>query len=322
MPSSSSPNAGDVRGVGRRRARGHRAVVVRRRLRQHPDRAGRQHPLAAEQQQVRVDHAGRVHPVGGVGGEQRAGRVPLAADVVAVQPDADVEAPHRDVGTGNEARPTAAATAAAGWPAASPPRRSPRPARPGRPSEVTGESARTTTTDRRSQSVSRIVTGVSEHAARRGEPPGADPGERRVPGDVDPPVDQVRHLPLVVRVQDVIEVEAAGTAQPGAEPVPDRDDLRVVGDRAEQDRPSDLPEQRQAEQRPADEVLSASVVGAITRAARESRKSRSTTDSLRNAAPPPGRERQVGRVRRRLARRRLHLEHEQHARPRARSPPR
>src|SRR5580704_10554945 len=70
------------------RPRGHRAMVVRRRLREDPDRAGRQDALPAEQQQVRVDHAGRVYRVGA---EQGAGRVALAADMVAVQPDADVE---------------------------------------------------------------------------------------------------------------------------------------------------------------------------------------------------------------------------------------
>ena len=90
------PEALGQRAVGGR-ARGHRAVVVRRCLRENPDRAGREHALAREQQQVRVDHAGRVHRVGA---EQGAGRVALAADVVAVQPDADVEAPHLDIGAG------------------------------------------------------------------------------------------------------------------------------------------------------------------------------------------------------------------------------
>ena len=37
-----------------------------------------------------------------VGAEQGAGRVALAADVVAVQPDADVEAPHLDIGAGTQ----------------------------------------------------------------------------------------------------------------------------------------------------------------------------------------------------------------------------
>ena len=126
------------------RARGHVAVVVRRRLGEDPDRAGRQDALPAEQQQVRVDHAGGVHLAGA---EQGAGRVALAADVVAVQPDADVEAADGHVAVG--IRPAgagprrAAATAAAAWPAVSRRRRcaTVRPRRSA--SDWTGESART-----------------------------------------------------------------------------------------------------------------------------------------------------------------------------------
>src|ERR1700729_1186389 len=63
---------------------------------------------------------------------------------------------------------------------------------------------------------------------------GADPRKRLVPGHVDPAVDQVRHLPLVVGVEDVVEVEVGRVPQPRTEPVPDRDDVRIVGDRPKQ----------------------------------------------------------------------------------------
>ena len=56
----------------------------------------------------------------------------------------------------------------------------------------------------------------------------------------------------------------------------------------------------------------ASVVGAMTRAARASRKRRSTPSSLRKAAPPHDLHREVGDGDRRLAGRRLDLEHPQH----------
>ena len=65
---------------------------------------------------------------------------------------------------------------------------------------------------------------------------------------------------------------------------------------------------------------SAAVVGAITRAARESRNSRSTDGLLAERRAAAGLERQVRRVRGRLAGRRLHLKDEEHARRPARSP--
>ena len=53
--------------------------------------------LAREREVVAVDHARRVD----LAREQRAGRVALAADVVAVLADADVEAPDLDVDPGS-----------------------------------------------------------------------------------------------------------------------------------------------------------------------------------------------------------------------------
>ena len=48
---------------------------------------------------------------------------------------------------------------------------------------------------------------------------------------------QVRlDLPLVVRVQDVVERAGRGARSTSLEAFPDRDDLRVVGDGAEQER--------------------------------------------------------------------------------------
>ena len=133
------------------------------------------------------------------------GGVALAADVVAVQADADVEAPHGEV-----ARP-----------ASSPASREQRQReqcglgrvdragadrRPRRSAtDAIGESARTTTTDVRSRSVSRIAMAAIGDAARLGQTSGAHPRERRVPGDVDAAVEQVLDLALVVRVEDVVE---------------------------------------------------------------------------------------------------------------------
>ena len=166
-----------------------------------------------------------------------------------------------DVGARGAGPRRAAATAAAAWPAASRRRRCRRSARAGR--RATGRASRRapTTTD------VQVAVGVAHRdrrqgdAARRRQPPGADPGERRVPRHVDAARHEVLDLALVVRVQDVVEVQPARPAQPGAEPVPDRDDLGVVGDRAEHQAGSvtepsrDVPEQRQAAQRAADEVV-------------------------------------------------------------------
>src|SRR5947207_4273206 len=76
-------------GVGDR----HVAVVVGAGLGQDARRAGGECALTGEEQVVGVDHAGGVHLAGG----QCRGRRPLPANVVAVEPDADVEAPHVEV---------------------------------------------------------------------------------------------------------------------------------------------------------------------------------------------------------------------------------
>src|SRR5262245_33256694 len=54
--------------------------------------------------------------------------------------------------------------------------------------------------------------------------------ERRVPGDVDVPRDELFDLPLVVREQREIERHAL-LAKIIANALPDRDDLRIVRDR-------------------------------------------------------------------------------------------
>ena len=140
--------------------------------------------------------------------------------------------------------------------------------------------------------MSRIVSACALDARGRGEAHAAHPRERRVPRRVDPARDEVLHLALVVRVQDVVEVEVL-LGEPAAEAVPDRDDLRVVRDRAHQQRvvalvpSSHVSEQREAGERAADEV--AQRVGGRrhhARRPRASRNRRSTPSSRRNAAPP------------------------------------
>ena len=110
----------------------------------------RQRALLAEQQVVAVDHAGGVD----LARHESAGGVALAADVVAVQPDADVEAPHAQVGEPlapqerqRDQRRLRGVDRAH--------RRPSSPARSAR--DDAGESARTTTTEVRSWSVSRMI---------------------------------------------------------------------------------------------------------------------------------------------------------------------
>src|SRR5262249_50031192 len=102
---------------------------------------------------------------------------------------------------------------------------------------------------------------------------------------------QVLDLALVVRVEQVVDVDVA-LAQPRTEAVPDRHDLGVVGNGSKKERHV-LTWGRRAQPssgrpriaRPPTS-LSASVVGAMTLAARAARKRRSMASSLRNAAPP------------------------------------
>src|SRR4030095_15619678 len=74
-----------------------------------------------------------------------------------------------------------------------------------------GASARTTTTDVRSRSVSRIAraAGLRPRAPRARCPSALDPRERRVPRNVDLSRELPLDLPLVVRVQDEFEREPA-----------------------------------------------------------------------------------------------------------------
>src|SRR4051812_5071352 len=96
-------------------------------------------------------------------------------------------------------------------------------------------------------------------------------------------------LSLVVGEQHVVEVEIA-VGEPRAEPFPDRDDLGVVGDRAEQQRRrhhDTSPKSGMPHMMRPTKSDSASLVGAMIEAARASRKLRSMPTSLRKAAPPP-----------------------------------
>ena len=179
-PEQKLGEAGELAGVGTRPGR-HRAVVVRRPVLASTWTSAGQHALLPEQQQVAVDHAGGVDLSGG----ERASSVALAADVVAVQADADVEALDGNVVAGLQ-RPAGAAVAGeSAWPAASRWRRSRSCARAGRRATRRPASPRVTITEVRSQSVSRIVTGCNVDAAGGGEPAGPHPRQRRVPGDVD-----------------------------------------------------------------------------------------------------------------------------------------
>ena len=65
--------------------------------------------------------------------------------------------------------------------------------------------------------------------------PGLEPGEGRVPGDVDVASEVGLHLALVVGVEDVIEVEAP-RHKVFAEALPDGDHLGVVGHSAHEKR--------------------------------------------------------------------------------------
>ncbi len=86
-----------------------------------------------------------------------------------------------------------------------------------------------------------VLVGVAHrHGPRRpaggvGEATGPHPGQRRVPRDVDAPGEVGLGLGLVAGVQHVVEGEGRWL-EPGLEPLPDRDDLGVVGDGAEGER--------------------------------------------------------------------------------------
>ena len=134
------------------------------------------------------------------------------------------------------------------------------PGRAGRRPSRCRPSARATTSDVRSRSVSRIATAATSM-------PAAPPSRRartHASGEFHAawirPATQVLDLPLVVGVEDVVEVEVL-LAEPAPEPVPDRHDLRVVRDRAHHEAspssrlPIDAsPEQGEPDDGAADEV--------------------------------------------------------------------
>ena len=183
---------------------------------------------------------------------QRPGRVALAADVVAVQADADVEAAHRERphrlepgrtqmrqrqqrGLRRVDRADADGLARAG-------RRRSRMATVGAHDDHRGQ----------------VAIGVA-HGQRPArwrprasrQPPGAHPGQRRVPRHVDAAGEQVLDLALVVASTARSRTAKPWRGEPVAEAVPDRDDLGVVGDGAQSSTcrrvtGDDIVEQRQA----------------------------------------------------------------------------
>jgi hypothetical protein len=171
---------------------------------------------------VAVDHAGGVDPAV----DQRPGRVPFAADVVAVLAHADVVMDHLHL---------------AGALPGEVPQRDQRGLR---------RVDRTHTHPAPGQIGHRLDAGVGPHddhgrevavgvphgqcGGGRCEPAGPHPGQRRVPRHVDLAGHQRLHLALVVGVQDVVEGQLA-PREPLAEALPDGYDLGVVGHGPETD---------------------------------------------------------------------------------------
>jgi hypothetical protein len=199
-------------------------------------------------------------------GDQRAGGGAFPADVVAVQADPDVEAADAqvvDAGVAQERQRDQRRL-----------RRADRSHADGAAREV-GECGRGgvgADDDHRGEVLVRVAHDrrADRASLRGGEPLGAQPRQWRVPRGVDPALGEVLDLPLVVRVQDVVEVQAL-PAQPLPEPVPDGDDLGVVGDPAHDQRHHAPPNSGSPSVARPMKSCSASVVGAITRAARASR---------------------------------------------------
>ena len=150
--------------------------------------------------------------------EHRAGRPPrraarhserlqLAADVVAVLADQHVEAPDRDVAAAARARSPAAGPSGISVACGESHRADAPPCgRAGRSRSRTGPSFRATRCETRSRSVSRMA--MARHAAA-GSALRVEPGQRRVPGDVDRAVEQRRHLQLVGAVERHVDRAAA-----------------------------------------------------------------------------------------------------------------
>jgi len=181
---------------------------------------------------VAIDHTRRV----GGASDQCLHRVPLAADAVAVLADHHVEALHVERDTGIE--PCAGEVGE---------REQRRLWRVGGASrhDAAVESGRVddVAVGPHEDHGGEVLVGVSHRdGARRasgggGETSRADPCQRRVPGDIDVAGEMGLGLRLVVRVQHVVEREVM-PGEPVGEPLPDRDDLRVVRDRSEDERPA------------------------------------------------------------------------------------
>src|SRR5581483_4038879 len=217
---------------------------------------------------VGVDHACGVDLAGG----ESTGRLSFTADMVAVQTDADIESAHVDVEAVEKGEREQRALGGVDGTDSDP--------LAGEVGPIGDRGVVAHRDDRRE-----VAVGVAhdQRLCLRHETPAADPRQRRVPRHVDATAGEVFDLALVVRIQDVVERQSL-LGEPTPEALPDRHHLGVVGDGAEDQRVA----HRSGSPLMARPTKSkrASVVGAITRAARASRNRRSTPSSLRNAAPP------------------------------------
>ena len=151
----------------------HVAVVVASRSAPRSGCAGRAAcPPERTARWLRVDHAGGVD----LPGDQGAGRVALAADVVAVQADAHVEATHRDVVAGSQPRRPRGGRAGSAWPAESRSRPT-ATTRPARSATVHDRRVRPHHHDR-GEVAGRCRASSSARTDRAGAPP---PGARPAP---------------------------------------------------------------------------------------------------------------------------------------------
>ncbi len=142
---------------------------------------------------IAIDHASRI----GIPAKQRPHGVPLAADMVAVLAAELVELQHLEVFSWIESLPAQEARVGSGSPAENPPRLRQRAAL--QIGDGLDGTIRADHNDR-----SEIAIGVAHRdgfrlaAGRGGDAFGLDPGQRRVPGDVNLARELRVHLPLVV----------------------------------------------------------------------------------------------------------------------------
>jgi len=207
-------------------------MIVRGRLSNRARCAGRYCALLHEQEMIAVDETGRV----AFSAAERARSFALAANVIAVLAAQQIEFNDGEISIGLESMPREKA------------QRYERGL--GRISGSYGHSPAFQIRNRSNITVSagdydrgQIAIGVAHtdrfRAAARC-PRNAlclEPRQRRVPRDVDLPGEKSLHLAFVVRVQHVVERKAA-FFEIGKKAVPDRDDFRIVGDSAEQQRTS------------------------------------------------------------------------------------